>query len=145
MKKAILFIIFMTYTSVFAQKADAILGLWLPQDKDGKVEIYKQGNAYFAKITELVEPADPKTGKPYTDTENPDKSKRNQPIVGLVVIKNLKYIADKKIWDDGDVYDPKRGKTYSLKITMKDNNKIVITGYIGVPMLGQSETWTRIK
>ena len=42
----------------------------------------------YGKITWLKKPNDAR-GKPFTDTENPDKSKRNQPLIGLIILKNF--------------------------------------------------------
>jgi uncharacterized protein (DUF2147 family) len=42
------------------------------------------------------------------------------------------------------VLDPHNGKTYKAKITMKDDGKkLEMRGYIGMPLLGRSQTWVR--
>ncbi len=127
-----------------AQKnPDDIIGTWLVQKKDGKVEIYKQGNRYFGKITWLNEPNN-SDGKPKTDNHNPDTQKRTQTIVGLVVVKNLVWKGAGK-WEEASVYDPNNGKTYSALVKMKDKNTLELTGFIGFSFIGRSESWTRIK
>jgi uncharacterized protein (DUF2147 family) len=127
-----------------AQKnSDDIIGVWLVAKKDGKVEIYKQGNLYFGKITWLNEPNNAE-GKPKTDKNNPDEKKQNQAILGLTIIKNLTWNGEAK-WEDASVYDPNTGKTYSALVKMKDKNTLEMTGYIGMSFIGRSETWTRVK
>jgi uncharacterized protein (DUF2147 family) len=46
-------------------------------------------------------------------------------------------------WEEGKIYDPVGGKTYSSYISLKDKNTIKVRGYIGFSMFGRTETWTR--
>ncbi|RZL30018.1 MAG: DUF2147 domain-containing protein, partial [Pedobacter sp.] len=48
-------------------------------------------------------------------------------------------------WIDGTIYDPKTGKTYSCNLTLKDNNTLNVRGYIGISIIGRSETFKRVK
>ncbi|MGH9588053.1 MAG: DUF2147 domain-containing protein, partial [Acidobacteriaceae bacterium] len=43
---------------------------------------------------------------------------------------------------DGKLYDPKSGKTYTGSMT-RDGNKLNLRGYVGIPFFGRTETWTR--
>jgi uncharacterized protein (DUF2147 family) len=52
---------------------------------------------------------------------------------------------ENNLWENGKIYDPKNGKDYSCKITMIDNNKLDVRGFIGISLLGRTETWTRIN
>ena len=121
----------------FAQqkKEDAILGEWLTASKDGKVQIYKQGDAYFGKITGG-------TKETKTDTKNPEPSLRNRDLLGLIILKDFHY-NNKGKWEDGTIYDPNNGKTYSCIIGMKDNHKLEVRGYVGISLFGRTEEWTR--
>jgi uncharacterized protein (DUF2147 family) len=47
-------------------------------------------------------------------------------------------------WDDGKIYDPYSGKTYSSTLKLKDD-KLNIRGYIGVSLFGRTTVWQRIK
>ena len=64
-----------------------------------------------AKIVELSEP-NATDGKEKSDIYNPDPRKRNHPIIGLVFISGLTKKSATR-WENGTVYDPKSGKTYS--------------------------------
>jgi uncharacterized protein (DUF2147 family) len=48
-------------------------------------------------------------------------------------------------WEDGKIYDPKNGKTYSCKIKMTNPNNLEVRGFIGVSLIGRTDTWTRHK
>ena len=43
------------------------------------------------------------------------------------------------------VIDPENGKTYSCKITLKNNGDLTVRGFIGVSLLGRNTTWKRLK
>ncbi len=125
---------------LFAQ--DNIVGVWYNTTKTGKVEIYKKGATYSGKIVWLDEPLDEVTGKPKVDKFNPETSKQSTPIIGLVVLKNFNYDGDGK-YSDGTIYDPENGKTYKCKMELTDQDHLDVRGYIGMPMLGRTENWTR--
>lgn len=125
---------------MFAQ--NAIEGIWYNTTKSGKVEIYKKGDAYFGKIIWLEEPFDEKTGKPKVDENNPEETKKQTPIMGLLVLKNFKADGDGE-FSEGTIYDPENGKTYKCKMSLVDKDHLDVRGYIGFPALGRTENWTR--
>ena len=138
MKKIILIIsIFVFTNNSFAQQQ--IVGKWLSEDKEGITTIYENNVKYFGKITWLKKPNDEK-GKPFTDTENPDKSKRIQPLLGLVILKGFVYKNNQ--WENGTIYDPESGKTYTCTIWISDG-KLKVRGYWGI--FYQTQTWTKTK
>lgn len=124
--------------------ADAVLGTWLNGTKKGHVQIYKQGGTYFGKLVWLGQPNDPATGKPRTDEKNTDHSKRTRPLMNMVLMYNFKYDGD-NVWADGKIYNPEDGKEYNCKMTLKDPNTLLVRGYVGISLLGKTQTWTRIK
>jgi uncharacterized protein (DUF2147 family) len=141
--KAGIIILFLTLSGFVAsaQKADAILGSWVNPNGEDHILIYKKGNKYFGKLDWIKYPND-ETGKPKTDKNNPDETLRTRPELGLELLKDFVY--DEDVYDDGTIYDPKNGKTYSCKMTL-DGNSLKIRGYIGISLFGRSETWTRVK
>ncbi|SOD11540.1 DUF2147 domain-containing protein [Pedobacter xixiisoli] len=143
LKKASLFIVlFVLSVQVFAQKKDDILGKWLNPSGEGQIEIYKRGDKFFGKLAWIKEPNDA-NGKPKTDEKNPTESLRNRPVLGLEILKN--FIFDDGKWIDGTIYDPKSGKTYSCKLTLKEANQLSVRGFIGVSLIGRTEVFKRVK
>jgi uncharacterized protein (DUF2147 family) len=51
--------------------------------------------------------------------------------------------AEKNNWEEGNIYDPKNGNTYSCTIKMTSSNTIEVRGFIGVSLIGRTDTWTR--
>ena len=127
----------------FAQTRDDVVGKWFSSSGGAQIQIYKKGDKYFGKIVWLRKPND-ENGNPKTDIRNPDPSLRSRPAVGLEILRNFTYAGNGE-WEDGTVYDPKSGRTYSCKMSMSDPDKLDIRGYIGFSMLGRTESWTRAK
>lgn len=154
MKFKVFFIVFaammaMPFTQINAQdfKADDILGVWMNEDKDANVEIYKDGDVYNGKIVWLKDPIREETGKPKLDKENEDESLRSRPVMGLLLLKDFVFDGDDE-WEDGEIYDPKNGKTYSCYMEFEDEddmNTLKIRGYIGISLLGRTTYWTKVK
>jgi uncharacterized protein (DUF2147 family) len=132
---------------------DEILGIWKTYDKRGKLEssvqIYKEKDKYCAKIANLTEPNWPAgddqnmAGKPKNDRNNPNADLRSRPIIGMQIMQDFVYNAGKNIWEGGRIYDPGCGKTYKCKFTLATPNQLEVRGYIGISLLGRTETWTR--
>lgn len=137
----VFFLFFLTATS-FAQNKDAVLGKWLNATSEGQIEIYKRGDKYFGKLAWIKEPND-EHGKPKADIKNPSANLRSKPILGLEILKDFVYEDGK--WTNGTVYDPKTGKTYSCNLSLKENGQLNVRGYIGVSIIGRSESWKRVK
>ncbi|GAA3961358.1 DUF2147 domain-containing protein [Hymenobacter antarcticus] len=120
------------------------LGTWTNSEKKATFEIYKCGDKLCGKIVSLTVPNDPATGKPKTDSKNPEAKLRSRPRLGMVFMQGFKYDDDNK-WDDGKIYDPESGKTYSCYMQMENPNNMEVKGYIGFSLIGKSQSWTRIK
>ena len=75
--------------------SDDLLGSWLNQAQDAKIEISKCGNDFCGKIVWLKEPVYPAgskegtPGTPKVDTKNPDASRRSTPIMGMQIMQRL--------------------------------------------------------
>ncbi len=123
---------------------DAVIGTWLNGTKRGHIQVYKQGGTYFGKIVWMTEPIDPKTGKPRLDVKNPDEKRQKRPLMNLPIMYNFKYDGA-NVWSDGKIYDPESGKEYNCKMTLKDPNTLDVRGYMGISLLGKTQTWTRVK
>jgi uncharacterized protein (DUF2147 family) len=126
-------------TMSFAQ-ADPIEHEWYNEAKTGKIKIYKaKDGRFYGRICWLKEPD--RDGKPKTDYKNPNEARRNDPELGLLILKGFKKDGDNE-YNDGTIYDPKNGKTYSCKIT-RNGDQLHVRGYIGFSLIGRTENWTR--
>jgi len=139
----LLFILVLTTSfTLMPDNPDAIVGVWKTGEGTAMVRIYKNGEKYQGKIVWLKEPNDPETCKPKIDKNHPDEVSRTRPILGLINVWGFTYTS-KGVWDDGNIYDPKNGNTYSCTIKLTNPNTIEVRGYIGVSLIGRTDVWTR--
>ena len=142
MKKTILSIaLVLSSVIAFAQTNADVVGEWYNAEKDAVITLYEDGSTISGKITWMKFPND-ENGKPKTDPLNPDEKLRSRARLGMVMMNNFTHIKG-SIWDDGNLYDPKKGKDYSGMITLADENTLELRGYIGFSFIGRSSTWTR--
>jgi uncharacterized protein (DUF2147 family) len=69
-------------------------------------------------------------------------ARKDQLILGMTIINDMKK--DDEGWDGGQILDPENGKVYKCKMHLEEGGqKLVVRGYIGVSLLGRSQTWIR--
>ena len=145
--KYLLFSLIMTSCShIFAN--DAIIGKWKNIDDQtgfskGIIEIYKESDgSYSGRVHEIT----PHPG--YTPKEICDKctgADRNKPTIGMKVLRNF-HTNEKKDtqYIAGTILDPTSGKLYKGTLNLRANGKrLALRGYIGVELIGRSQTWIR--
>lgn len=121
-----------------------LLGPWLTEKEGAVINIYECGEGareLCGRIAWLKKPYTDE-GELKRDRENPDSSLRDRPICGTEVLTGLKR-TDKDTWAFGDVYNPKDGNEYSAYLDVNRDGTLHIRGFIGIPLIGKSETWTR--
>jgi uncharacterized protein (DUF2147 family) len=125
-----------------AADAQSPLGLWKTvDDKTGMpramVRIYLQDGKYFGRIEQSFAPgAETRVCSVCTD------ERKNQPIIGLLIIRNV-TLRDGE-YGGGDILDPDTGSVYRCKFRLdKDGTVLVVRGFIGISLLGRTQTWQR--
>ena len=126
-------------TEVHATDPASPIGFWKGQD--ATFEMFESGGKLSARIVALSEPKTAE-GKEKTDIYNPDPKKRNHPIIGLVFISGFTKKSDTRS-ENGTVYDPKSGKTYSCFMELEGPDKIKVRGFLVIPLMGRNYFWTR--
>jgi uncharacterized protein (DUF2147 family) len=94
-----------------------------------------------------------KVGRSLQPTPSPDANcvlctddRKNQPKIGMEIIRGGKKVEGKDVWEGGKILDPENGKEYSLRLTPADGGrKLEVRGYIGMPLLGRTQVWNRIR
>lgn len=117
------------------------IGVW--KGEEATFEMFESAGKLSAKIVALSEPKTDE-GKEKTDIHNPDPTKRARPIIGLVFICGFAKKSDTR-WENGTIYDPHDGKTYSCSMDLQGPNKIRVRGFIGVDLLGRNYIWSRVN
>lgn len=119
----------------------AAVGHWQAINDEGKpnghVETYMAGGKLFGKVTQLRPGAAP--GELCVKCRGDLK---NQPILGLVVIRDFQ--PDGEGWSGGMVVDPDNGKEYKGKLWTTGHDQLHLRGFVGFSLLGRTQTWTRL-
>lgn len=120
---------------------DPAFGLWLTENKRAIIEIGPCGEKACGKIVWMAEPltAD---GQPKVDAKNEDPALQSRPICGLPLIGDFER-SGPGAWDDGFIYSPQEGETYTAYLEAQPDGTLKLRGYIGLPILGKSQIWTR--
>ena len=127
--------------SAFAQATPA--GTWKTIDDNtgkqkGEVTIVDNGGVFTGNVSKILVPGDEnKTCTKCTD------DRKDQPIKGLTILTGLKPNGNNN-WDGGQILDPENGKVYSAKMSLsEDGQKLNVRGFLGISLLGRTQTWIR--
>ena len=137
----ILFSLILNFPVWAQNKVDSPVGTWTNENKEARFEIFNCGEKLCGKIIWLKEPM--RNGKPKMDANNPNEKLKNRPILGMVFLQDFNSVGNNK-WENGTIYDPKSGKTYSCYLKLIDRTTLEVKGYIGISLIGRSQIWTRI-
>jgi uncharacterized protein (DUF2147 family) len=118
-------------------------GTWLTQTGTSRIRVADCGGALCGTIVWLKEPNDPDTGKPKTDKNNSDASKRSRPLLGTQIVLGMKPAGADK-WT-GQVYNAEDGKTYSGNLTYSGGGSLQLQGCALGGLVCKSQTWTRVN
>lgn len=116
-------------------------GSWKTEGGKAVVRIANCGGSLCGNVASLSEPNDPATGRPKTDKNNSDASKRSRPIVGTPILMGMKPNGADK-WS-GQLYNAEDGKTYTGHITYAGGSSLKLEGCALGGMVCKSQTWTK--
>ena len=116
-------------------------GVWLTAESDAQIRIAPCGDALCGTVVWLEQPLDPETGRPLTDKENPDASKRSRPVIGVQILLGMRQNGENR-WS-GKIYNSDDGNTYDGNISPLSPTLLKVEGCL----FGfcQSQNWTRVK
>jgi uncharacterized protein (DUF2147 family) len=130
------------HAAAFAQATP--VGVWKTIDDDGKTEkslvrVVDNGGVLSGRIEKLLDPAT----KADAVCDKCTDERKDRPLLGLTVLRNLKAAEDKEWWE-GDITDPNNGKVYRARVrTIEGGKKLQMRGYIG-PFY-RTQTWLRVE
>lgn len=120
-----------------------VFGTWKTiDDATGKarslVEIYSEDGKVYGKIIELIDP-----DKPNPVCDKCSGEDKDQPVIGLTFIKGLEK--DGNEYNSGKILDPENGKLYQCYITLEEEDKLKVRGYIGISLFGRTQYWYKVE
>ncbi len=123
------------------------VGVWKTIDDKTKTEkaqirITEAGGVYSAKIEKLLA-AD---AKPDSVCDKCSDDRKDKPIVGMEIMRGVKRSDSDNTWDGGTILDAAEGKVYKVRLqTAEGGKKLEVRGYVGMPMMGRTQTWIRVE
>lgn len=122
-------------------------GLWRTiDDKTGQprslVRISEVGGVFEGTVDQLLnrQPDDDPDGL----CRKCPGDRKNQPVVGMKILWGLRL--DDEEYRDGEILDPKNGKIYRCKMKLiEDGRKLNVRGFIGISLIGRTQTWVRVE
>ncbi|SPA51006.1 DUF2147 domain-containing protein [Cupriavidus taiwanensis] len=105
----------------------------------GLVEITEKNGVYSGRLLKSFVDGD---GKPRVCDKCTD-ARKDQPLIGMTILSGLRKTGDNE-WSGGEILDPENGKVYKSKMSLtEDGNKLNVRGFIGISLLGRTQTWER--
>jgi len=121
------------------------VGLWKTiDDKDGTVKseirIVETNGVISGKVERILDPE----AKPGEKCIECTDERKDQPILGMEILRGLKKADGKDVWEGGNVLDPKNGKVYRATVTpIEGGQKLQLRGYIA--FFYRTQTWIRVN
>ena len=134
----------LTFAASAAMAQMTPVGLWRTiDDGDGKpkseVRIAENMGVVSGKIERIIDPA--KQAEKCVDCKD---DRKDQPILGMEILRGLKKVEGKDVWEGGTVLKPDEGKIYKATVTpIEGGQKLQMRGYIG--FFYKTQTWIRIQ
>jgi len=127
-----------------AQDTGSIVGLWKTFDDDTNqpaalVQINEQNGVFVGKVSKILDPSGLPTCVKCSDY------RKDKPVVGMEILTGLKKDGD-NAYSGGKILDPDDGEIYSANIKLlEQGNKLDLRAYLGIPLIGRTQTWIREK
>jgi uncharacterized protein (DUF2147 family) len=132
--------------SAAVNEVDTPVGFWQTFDDHthaprGTIRIFEQDGKLFGRIERMPHGRD---GRDLCTACTDDR--KDQPLDGLVIIRNMQRSpVDPHEWAGGDVLDPDSGRLYRFTMRLGDDGgKLLARGFIGISLLGRTQTWARL-
>lgn len=124
-----------------AQSLDTPVGLWKSIDDETKkpkalIRIVEQGGQLVGRIEKIL------SDKPDAVCEACTDDRKGKPVQGMTILTGLRKDGDE--WTGGEILDPNNGKVYKAKAKLADGGrKLDLRGFIGIALVGRTQTWLR--
>jgi uncharacterized protein (DUF2147 family) len=153
MRKLVVVALLGVLASTAAAQSPSVMGTWLTASGVAQVRIGPcpdpATGAICGTVVGLINPKGPDGNAVApdmaTDYRNPDPALRTRKVIGMPLIWGFKKTSDPNAFEDGHIYNGENGKTYNANISLQPDGKLRLRGYVGTPMFGETQLWTRVN
>ncbi len=144
MKKTLIALALMGAAGLALAQATPV-GVWKTIDDDGKTEkslvrIVEAGGVLSGKVDKIFDAA-----KQNDVCDKCADERKDKPVLGMTILRNVKQ-GGEGVWEGGDILDPNNGKVYKVRLKPVDGGKkLEVRGFIGISLLGRTQTWVRAE
>jgi uncharacterized protein (DUF2147 family) len=108
--------------------APDVTGVWIDHTGQGAVEISTCGDRVCGRVVWL---------------KNPNhKSRTGKRICGTQILGDLQRRRS-GAWESGWIYNPEDEARFSAALQLANADTLLVTGYLGIKLLGETFTWRR--
>jgi uncharacterized protein (DUF2147 family) len=131
-------IVLLASIAASAHAALPVTGKWMTQERDSIIEIGTCGNTVCGRVHRVLKMMP--NGQPPIDANNPNPSLRTRAVQGIYIFNGF---TDGGTHWNGQLYDPKSGKSYKSKLTRNADGTLKVQGCVG-PFC-KTFKWTAVK
>ena len=103
----------------------------------GLVEITEEQGVLKGRILKSYDPL-----KPNPTCDSCEGERKGQPVLGMVFLWGLTKQDEE--FKGGFILDPDNGKVYKAKVRVDEGGKkLLVRGFIGISLIGRTQTWVR--
>lgn len=152
MRKLLLAAAFVAVASGASAQDSKVFGTWLTASGTAQIKLGPCADAASGAlcgfVVGLINPKGP-DGKVVapdvaTDFRNADPKLRERKVIGMPLIWGFKKSANANAFESGQIYNGEDGKIYSANVELEADGRLKLRGYVGSPMFGQTQYWTRV-
>jgi len=134
-------------------QAPSLMGVWLTASRSAEIRLAPCADAaqgpVCGTIVRIIDPKDdagrPLVPEQMTDVRNADPRLRQRKVLGMVMLYGFKPGAAPSSYEDGTIYSGENGKTYKATLALQADGTLRLRGYIGTPLFGETQIWTRVQ
>jgi uncharacterized protein (DUF2147 family) len=153
MRRLVLVALFATFATAASAQAQSVMGTWLTASGVAQVRIEPCSSPASGPlcgfVVGLINPKGPNgvvvAPDAATDYRNENPALRGRKIIGMPLIWGFKGTSTPNVYEDGQIYNGENGKIYSANISLQPDGTLRLRGYVGTPMFGETQIWTRVK
>ena len=153
MRKLVLVALLGALASTASAQSPSVMGTWLTASGLAQVRIGPcpdpANGPICGLVVGLINPKGPDgqvvAPDMATDYRNTDPKLRSRKVIGMPLIWGFKKTADPNAFEDGHIYNGENGKIYNANISLQPDGKLRLRGYVGTPMFGETQLWTRVN